>query len=182
MFRPAGDGPFTGALTITPGAGGELPLVPFDPALVETAPELRVASAGASLASWLIVGGLRVAEVELTATLRVVGGVAVLLGFVDAGRFDAIELEPGAPARLVRRSGAGAAPVTLCTGSTVAAGDLGAASVTVAAVVRDGGVEVVVAGRSVLACEVGTPREGHVGLAPLGAGAAITFLTMALSR
>jgi hypothetical protein len=182
VLRPAGDGPFTGALTITPGAGGEVPLVPFDPALVDVTPQLRVRSAGGSLASWLVVGGARFDEVELSAIVQVEGGAAVLLGFVDAGRFDEVELVAGEPARLIRRDGAGAAPITVCRGQDVTADELATASVTLGVVARDGVVRVSITGRDVLSCEVDGLREGHVGLAPVGDGAAITLLTMALAR
>ncbi len=181
VLRPAGEGPFTGAVTITPGAGGELPLVPLDPALVDVSPELTVSSAAsAALASWLIVGGLRADEVEVSATVRVTGGVALLLGFVDAGRFDAIELAPGAPARLVRRDAA--APVARCSGAEVEPGALGGAAVTITARARGDGLEVEIGGRVVLACDGLDWRDGHVGIAPWGADAAVTLLTMAVAR
>ncbi|MCA9677814.1 MAG: hypothetical protein KC464_22515, partial [Myxococcales bacterium] len=156
-----------------------LPLVPLDPARVTTAPELQVSAAGDALGSWLVVGGIRPRDAEVTATVRTTGGVAILLGLTDAGHLDAVELRPTAPTRLVRHDGGD--PEVLCTGASVAADAL-TGSHTIAVTARDGAITVTLGDLELLTCEPVTLREGLVGVAPLGDGATLTLLTMSVTR
>ncbi len=177
-FRPAGDGPFSGAVTVTPGDDANAPLVPLDPARVTASPAYLLGSDVEALVSWVVIGGMQPRDAELTATVRVDGGVAILLGFVDAEHFDAIELRDGAPARLTRRDGD--ATAVRCTGEVASLG--GGASIAIAVTARDGRIDASVAGAPVLACPFDDARAGLTGVAALGEGAEVTLSTASVAR
>jgi hypothetical protein len=165
VFRPAGDGPFTGAVTVTPGGTTEVPLVPLDPARIDRAPAYVIEG------GWAVIGGMRPRELDLTATVDAGDGVTILVGLVDPERYDALALVPGAPARLARADGGAG-----CSGSPVPRLD-GATAVDVS--IRRGEVRVAVAGAAVLACPL-EPRAGLVGIAaPAGP---VTLSTISVTR
>src|SRR5262249_51839116 len=104
IYRPALAGPFSVARA-TPGLDEAAPLDPLDPAEGEvqgTAWTLH--AAGEALASWAILGGPELLRGTVTATLKPTGGLAVLLGFVDPSRFDAVILPVGGAARVERHA------------------------------------------------------------------------------
>jgi len=177
VYRPSGDAPFTGAVTVTPG-DVDAPLVPLDPDAV--APPLTI-TGGAGIGGWVVIAGMRPREVALTASLRVeTGGVALLLGFVDAERFDRVELREDDTVRLIRRDRSDA---EACRGERLDAGALGGgARIGLAATIRGDALEVRLADRIVLACDLDGARAGQVGLAALGEGARVTLSTIAVAR
>lgn len=174
VYRPSGDGPFAGQVTVTPAAETETPLVPVDPARVEIDPAYTLDAAGDALASWAVIGGIRPRDLTVTATLTIEGGAALLFGFADPATFDRVELTDRA--RLIRRDGGGERE--LCAGEPV---EPGGAAAAVALDVRDGAVTARLGDRVVLACALDA-RAGLVGVAPRGDGARVTVSTISVVR
>jgi hypothetical protein len=177
VYRPSGDSPFTGAVTVTPG-DIDAPLVPLDPAAV--APLFTLSGAD-GLGPWAVIGGMRPRELDATASLMIAdGGVALLVGFVDAEHFDRVELREGAPARWIRRD---VTDTERCGGEVIANGELGGGDrVDVAASVRDEQLTVSLGGRVVLACAIDDARAGLVGLAALDDSGTVTLSTISVVR
>jgi hypothetical protein len=193
VFRPAGDSPFAGGVTVTPGGGDPGGLVALDPATVSFTDEYVIGSSSGELARWVVVPAIRPRELDLTATLFVEFGVAILLGMSDAEHFDAIELRSNnRVAQLVRRDGG--EPQVLCSGTEeVRAIDLipepvggNAVPTHLSVRLRDGTMEVRLGrdlpGTLVLECPLADARAGLVGIGSLGTDAEVTLSTISLNR
>ena len=180
VFRPSLIGPTTGEIGAFPATDGvDTELSPLDPGLVEAGPPWRLRAGDGPLRSWALVTGPRPGDGFLDASVRASGGgVAALVGFVDPAHFDAVELAPAAPARLVRH--AAGAPRDLCRGSPVEL----AQDVQVAIRIerRGGRVTASVAGLRVLDCAADAPARGLWGLGPLGAEASLVIDTATVGR
>jgi hypothetical protein len=172
VYRPDGDTPYTGAVSVTPAADSDVPLVPLDPARVSLAPAYRLDG------GLVVIAGMTPRAFDLGATLAIEGGAAVILGFADPTHHDAIELPAGGTARLVRRDGA--APAELCRGGALP-DDL-AGGVALAVSLRGEALEVRVDGEVVLACDLAEPRAGLVGVAALDDAARVTLSTVSVTR
>ena len=180
-FRPSLLGPLTGSLTIVPADDQSAPpLAPLDFAQVEAAgnggPAWRLRGSGGAAPSWAVVGGPVAADlrVELAAAVPA-EGIAVLIGFVDAGTHHRAVLIPGEPAALERRA-AGVA-TTVCRGGVVPAPIDAAITVEV----RAGTVRVAAGGQVVLSCDAPALARGRVGVAALGDGV-VGIETIAVNR
>ena len=175
IYRPDGAGPFTSASSATPAADPDVPLVPFDPARVTLSPAYQIEDDG-----WVVIAGMTPRAFDLAATIRIEGGAALLFGFQGATRFDAVTLVVGEPLRLVRDG----AEVPGCAGQTLTAGHVadGASPVAVALALRGTELAVSVGDVTLLACDLGDPRAGLVGLAAAGDGARVTLSTVSVTR
>lgn len=176
VYRPDGDAPFTSAASATPAADPDVPLIPSDPERVVLAPAYQLEGDGDAVTGWAVIAGMTPRAFELSATIRIEGGAAVLFGFQGAGRFDAVTLVAGEPVGL-RHDGVA---VPACAGLPLPEELAGAEPVTVS--VRGDDLEVTVAGTMLLACDLGDARAGLVGLAALGDGARVTLSTVSVTR
>jgi hypothetical protein len=180
VYRPDGDGPFSSAASATPASDPDVPLIPSDPARVVLAPSYQLEGEGDAVSGWVVIAGMTPRNFELTATLRIEGGAALLSGFQSAARFDAVVLVVGEPVRL-RRDGA---DLPACTGLTLTDAHVadGQAAVNVALSVRGDDLAVTVGGTTLLECGIGGFRAGLVGLAAVGDGARVTLSTVSVTR
>lgn len=175
VYRPDGAGPFSSAASATPAADPDAPLVPLDPARVVLAPAYQLDGDGDAISSWVVVAGMSPRAFDLSATIRIETGAALLFGFQGVGRFDAIALVVGEPVRMLRDG----IEVPGCAGQPLTDP---AAAVNVTVSVRGADLEVAVGGTTLLTCAIGEPRAGLVGLAAFGDGAQVTLSTVSVTR
>jgi hypothetical protein len=180
VYRPDGDGPYTSAASATPTTDPAMPLVPADPDRVVLSPAYQLEGEGDEVTGWVVIAGMTPRAFDLTATLRIEGGGALLFGFQGAARFDAVALVVGEPVRLLRDG----LEVPGCVGQTLTAAHVadGETAVNVALSVRGDDLEVSVGAAPLLGCRLGEARAGPVGLAALGDGARVTLSTVSVTR
>ncbi len=170
-------GATSGSITVVPAGSTSAVLTPVDPAAVSRAPWELSAITGLSRA---LVGGPRMANGVVQATVRSsAGGVALIAQHDGPGAELAVELEPGSPARLVRR--AGGASRTLCEGRVVDEfpGDVGT---TARLEVRAGQARARIGATLVIDCAADTGAVGAWGVAAMGAGARLIVDVVSLTR
>lgn len=181
VYRPSLLGPATGSVTAIPsGASRTNVLTPVDPATV-TRGSMRweLAAAPGELARALV-GGPRLAAGSVRAVVRVRrGGVALIAQQQAPGQALLGELDPGAPARIVRLAGADAR--IACTGAAVAPfePDTGA---TVTLAVDGGRATLSRDGAQLAACELDGSVRGAWGVAALGGEVQVDTVTVSRAR
>ena len=178
VYRPDGDAAFTSAASATPAFDPDIRLIPADPARVMLAPTYQLEGDGDAVSAWVVIAGMTPRAFDLTATIGIEGGAALLFGFQGAARFDAVALVVDQPVRLLHDGVA----VPGCEGLPLTSEVIGAGAVNVAVSVRGDDLEVSVADTLLLACDLGEARAGLVGLAALGAGARVTLSTVSVTR
>jgi hypothetical protein len=145
----------------------------------------RIESSGEGEAprEWAVVAGPVFADVTVEASVSAEeGGAAALLWFRDPGDHAFVALEPGHPARLVRVESDAASPLGSCSAEPIGEGDLAPPAHQLAIDVHDGALTAVLDGKTVLDCDLEPPASGLIGLAPLGAGAALTIDLVSATR
>lgn len=169
-FRPSLVGPFSPAVVAQP-SGERAELTPSDPSAFLDG---VLAGTRAGLSQWVITGGPRLVDGQLTAVVRVpavpasdsdLHGLAILSHFISPAELVATQLVPGQPV-LVQRTAAGAVS-ELCRGAQVPPG-LAETTATVALTVRAGLLTVAINSQVVLTCAVAELPRGAWGLGVIG--------------
>lgn len=183
VFRPELTGPFTADVSVSFGdaALAEL-VVPSDPAQVRIEPAadgqpahylIESSGGGGGLPSeWAVIGGPTFQSLELSARVRPEGGgVAILIGFVDAASYTAAVFLPGQAVTVFAVSGGVASPVDECAGEVIVANDLrpGSGATEIEMNVQLDSIEATIAGASVLSCAgMDALARGNIGVGVIG--------------
>lgn len=178
IYRPSLIGPASGSVTVVPTGTTTTVLTATDPDTVSRTPDWQL-TASDELARALV-GGPRMTTGSVQATVRVrEGGVALLARHAGPGEELVAELSPGAPARVVHRTGGELD--ALCSGPQVV--DFAPAlPVTLRFEVAGERVRVLRDGAELLACDVGGTARGAWGVAALGPGSRVTIDTVTVAR
>jgi hypothetical protein len=185
VYRPSLVGPAAGSVVALPDGSTEGVLTVSDPMLLDrTGGRLVLVSADDDYRARALVGGPRMAQGSVSASVRVqAGGVALIAQQTGPGRALVGRLVPGEPARLEQLDAG--ATTTLCTGAMVTEADV-AVPVTLSI---DGSTATLSvgangAGTAKITCSVPTSDRGAWGVAAAGANARVDIgpVTVARSR
>lgn len=185
IYRPSLVGPAAGSIVALPDGSTEGVLTVSDPTLLDrTAGRLVLVSADDDYRARALVGGPRMAQGSVSASVRVqAGGVALIAQQTGPGRALVGRLVPGEPARIEQLDGG--ATTTLCSGMTVTEADV-AVPVTLAinAGIATLSVGANGAGTAKITCSISTADRGAWGVAAAGANARVDIgpVTVARSR
>lgn len=185
IYRPSLVGPASGSIVALPDGSTEGVLTASDPTQLDRAAGHFVLTAAADdYRARALVGGPRIAEGSVTASVQVeAGGVALIAQQTGPGRALVGRLVPGEAARIERL--AGGATISLCTGPVVSASDL-VAPVTLAIAGGTATLSVGATGSAtaLASCAVPQSERGAWGVAAAGAGARVDVgpVTVARSR
>lgn len=185
IYRPSLVGPAAGSVVALPDGSTEGVLTPVDPSRVDRAGSRLVLTAtDDDYAARALVGGPRMADGSVTASVRVqAGGVALIARQTGPGQALVARLVPGEPAR-IEQLGRGTVTV-LCTGAEVTDVEL-MAPVTLA--ITGGSATASVGGNGAtvakVSCAIDAGERGAWGVAAAGAGARLDVgpVTIARSR
>jgi hypothetical protein len=183
VYRPSLVGPSSGSIVALPDGSTEGVLTASDPTRLDRAGGRFVLVAGEDdYRARALVGGPRIADGSVTASVRVqAGGVALVAQQTGPGHALIGRLVPGEPARIVHLDG-GAATV-LCSGSPVTDAEL-MTPVTLA--IADGTATLSIGANgsmvAKISCAVPTAERGAWGLAAAGAGARVDVGPVTVAR
>ncbi len=183
IYRPSLVGPTSGSTVALPDGSTEGVLTVSDPTLLDrTGGRLVLASSADDYRARVLVGGPRLADGSVSASVRVqAGGVALIAQQMGPGHALVGRLVPGEPAR-IEQLDAGTTK-TLCSGSAVSDADV---AVPVTLSIADGVATLSVgangSGTAKISCAVPTSDRGAWGVAAAGANARVDVGPVTVAR